>query len=220
MLNLVALAPGVVPQGQSMQSPTGVNIFAWGNYQIGGGQSNQSATTLDGAPVNIGYANLTALVPTQDAVQEFKIQTNNLGAEFGRFAGGVINMTTKSGSNEFHGSAYEFLRNKVLNSNTFFNNATDISTLPSFRTSGAPTSAAPIAANKLFFFSSYEDYRQRQGRSLLLDSPTPAMQRGDFSELAFDIHDPLTASNSGELPRTPFPNKMIPDASRMPRPSP
>ena len=86
VLNLVALAPGVVPQGQSMQSPTGVNIFAWGNYQIGGGQSNQSATTLDGAPVNIGYANLTALVPTQDAVQEFKIQTtNNLGAEFGRF---------------------------------------------------------------------------------------------------------------------------------------
>ena len=60
VLNLVALAPGVVPQGQSMQSPTGVNIFAWGNYQIGGGQSNQSATTLDGAPVNIGYANLTA----------------------------------------------------------------------------------------------------------------------------------------------------------------
>ena len=83
VLNLVALVPGVVPQGQSMQSPTGVNIFAWGNYQMGGGQSNQSATTIDGAPVNMGYVNLLALVPTQDAIQEFKVQTNNLGAESG-----------------------------------------------------------------------------------------------------------------------------------------
>lgn len=212
VLNLVALAPGVVPQGQSMQSPTGVNIFAWGNYQIGGGQSNQSATTLDGAPVNIGYANLTALVPTQDAVQEFKIQTNNLGAEFGRFAGGVINMTTKSGGNQFHGSAYEFLRNKVLNSNTFFNNASGLKTPPFVQNQWGANVGGPIVRDKVFFFSSYEDYRQRQGRSLLLDSPTPAMQGGDFSELDFDIHDPLTASDVGSLPRTPFPNKMIPDA--------
>ena len=188
VLNLVALAPGVVPQGQSMQSPTGVNIFAWGNYQIGGGQSNQSATTLDGAPVNIGYANLTALVPTQDAVQEFKIQTNNLGAEFGRFAGGVINMTTKSGGNEFHGSAYEFMRNKVLNSNTFFNNASGIGTPPFVQNQWGANVGGPIVRDRVFFFSSYEGYRQRQGRSLLLDSPTVAMQRGDFSELSQAIH--------------------------------
>ncbi len=211
VLNLVALAPGVVPQGQSMQSPTGVNIFAWGNYQIGGGQSNQSATTLDGAPVNMSYVNLTALVPTQDAVQEFKIQTNNLGAEFGRFAGGVINMTTKSGGNEFHGSAYEFLRNKALNSNTFFNNASGIGTPPFVQNQWGANVGGPIARNKVFFFSSYEDYRQRRGRSLLLDSPTPAMQKGDFSELAFDIHDPLTASSAADLPRAAFPNKRIPD---------
>ena len=210
VLNLVALAPGVVPQGQSMQSPTGVNIFAWGNYQIGGGQSNQSATTLDGAPVNIGYANLTALVPSQDAVQEFKIQTNNLGAEFGRFAGGVINMTTKSGSNEFHGSAYEFLRNKVLNSNTFFNNAAGIGTPPFVQNQWGANVGGPVVSDRVFFFSSYEDYRQRQGRSLLLDSPTPLMQQGDFSELDQMIHDPFSVSSAGDLPRTPFPNKRIP----------
>ena len=212
VLNLVALAPGVVPQGQSMQSPTGVNIFAWGNYQIGGGQSNQSATTLDGAPVNIGYANLTALVPTQDAVQEFKIQTNNLGAEFGRFAGGVINMTTKSGSNEFHGSAYEFLRNKVLNSNTFFNNASGIGTPPFVQNQWGANVGGPIAKDKVFFFSSYEGYRQRQGRSLLLDSPTVAMQGGDFSELDRLIHDPFSITSADDLPRTPFPNNLVPDA--------
>lgn len=220
VLNLVALAPGVVPQGQSMQSPTGVNIFAWGNYQIGGGQSNQSATTLDGAPVNMAYVNLTALVPTQDAVQEFKIQTNNLGAEFGRFAGGVINMTTKSGSNEFHGAAYEFLRNRVLNANTFFNNANStpenkIETPPFVQNQWGANVGGPIARDKVFFFSSYESYRQRQGRSLLLDSPTPAMQRGDFSELMAQgrmIHDPLTSTNADTLPRTPFDNNVIPDS--------
>ncbi len=212
VLNLVALAPGVVPQGQSMQSPTGVNIFAWGNYQIGGGQSNQSATTLDGAPVNIGYANLTALVPTQDAVQEFKIQTNNLGAEFGRFAGGVINMATKSGSNEFHGSAYEFLRNRVLNSNTFFNNASGIDTPPFVQNQWGGNVGGPIVRDRVFFFSSYESYSQRQGRSLLLDSPTVSMQRGDFSELDQMIHDPFSVTSADDLPRTAFPNNLVPDS--------
>ena len=212
VLNLVALAPGVVPQGQSMQSPTGVNVFAWGNYQIGGGQSNQSATTLDGAPVNVGYINLTALVPTQDAVQEFKIQTNNLGAEFGRFAGGVINMTTKSGGNEFHGSAYEFLRNKVLNSNTFFNNASGIGTPPFVQNQWGANVGGPIVRDKVFFFSSYESYRQRQGRSLLLDSPTPLMQTGDFSELDKTIHDPFSITTADDLPRTAFGNNKVPDS--------
>src|SRR5438309_10454975 len=74
--------------------------------------------------MNTSYNNAVQLVPTQDAIQEFRVQTNNLSAEFGRFAGGVVNLTTKSGTNQFHGSAYEFLRNKVLNANTFFNNRT------------------------------------------------------------------------------------------------
>src|SRR6185436_2877593 len=114
VLNLVALVPGVVPQGQSMGNPTNTNISAWGNYQIGGGIGNQSAAYLDGGPLNTGYNNAVQLVPTQDAVQEFRVQTNNLGSEFGRFGGGVVNMTSKSGTNAYHGSACEFLRNRVL----------------------------------------------------------------------------------------------------------
>ncbi len=82
-LALVALVPGVVPQGSKQDSstgnPTGTNIFAWGNFQIGGGQANQSATYIDGGSVHVNYLNLLALVPTQDAIQEFKVQTNNLG---------------------------------------------------------------------------------------------------------------------------------------------
>ena len=214
VLNLVALVPGVVPQGQSMQSPTGTNIFAWGNYQMGGGQSNQSATTIDGAPVNLGYVNLLALVPTQDSIQEFKVQTNALGAEFGRFAGGVINMTTKSGGNQFHGTAYEFLRNKELNANTFFNNASGIGRPPFTQNQWGANIGGPIVKDTLFFFSSYESYRQRAARSLLLDSPTTLMQRGDFSQLDVPIHDPFSIAsvedfNAGAT-RTPFPNNVIP----------
>lgn len=85
VLNLVALVPGVVAQGQSMGNPTNTNISAWGNYQIGGGLGNQSAAFLDGAPLNTSYNNAVMLVPTQDAIQEFRVQTNNLGAEFGPF---------------------------------------------------------------------------------------------------------------------------------------
>src|SRR5262249_28205319 len=110
VLNLVSLVPGVVPQGSSsvnpMVNPSGAgttNANGWGNYQIGGGMANQSATFLDGSPLNVSYVNSTVLVPTQDAIQEFRVATNAVSAEFGRFAGGVINLTSKGGTNQFHG---------------------------------------------------------------------------------------------------------------------
>ena len=89
-MNLVALAPSVVPQGQSQQNPNGTNPFAWGTYQLGGGFANQSVTYLDGAPVNTEYDNLTSLVATQDSLQEFKVETNNLTPDYGRLAGGSL----------------------------------------------------------------------------------------------------------------------------------
>jgi len=198
VINLVALVPGVVPQGQSMGNPTNTNISAWGNYQIGGGIGNQSAAFLDGAPVNTSYNNAVMLVPTQDAIQEFRVQTNNLGAEFGRFAGGVINMYSKSGTNSFHGSAYEFLRNKVLNANTFFNNRSGIG-VPAFTQNqfGANV-GGPAIKDKTFFFFSYEGYRLRQGQSTLNSVPSAAMRAGDFSNVRtaqgvlVPIYDPLT----------------------------
>jgi hypothetical protein len=124
ILNLIALAPGVVPQGSSEGSLTGKNVFAAGNYQIGGGTANQSATYYDGVPVNDTYGNIVALTPSADAVSEFRIQTSNNTAEYGRYTGGVMNMASRSGTNEFHGSAYEYFRNKVLNATNFFANKT------------------------------------------------------------------------------------------------
>jgi len=201
-LALVALVPGVVPQGgkdnSSLANPTGSNIFAWGNIQIGGGQANQSATFIDGGSVNTIYVHLLSLVPTQDSIQEFKVETNNLGPEWGKFAGGVINMTTKSGSNEFHGSAYEFLRNKVLNANDFFLNASGINRAPFTQNQFGANAGGRIIHEKLFFFGSYEGFRQRLGQAFLVTVPTDAMRTGDFSDLRdssgnlIPIYDPLT----------------------------
>jgi hypothetical protein len=231
-LNLTALVPSVVPQGGSMSNPNGQNPFAWGNYQIGGGMANQSMVWLDGSPVNGSYINITALIPTQDSLQEFKVATNNLTPEYGRFAGGVVNFTTKSGSNELHGEAWEFLRNRDLDANTFFNN-----------TNGTPRGAftqnqfgfnlgGPViipklfnGKNKTFFFVDYEGFRLREGVSYTETVPTAQERTGDLSGLAaqqgVSIYDPLTTCGTG-APGTPacsgtsagnrvqFPGNMIP----------
>ncbi len=207
-LNLVALVPSVVPQGGSQSSPNGQNPFAWGNYQIGGGMANQSMVWLDGSPVNGAYINITALIPSQDSLQEFKVNTNNLAADYGRFAGGVVSFTTKSGSNELHGTAYEFLRNKVLDANTFFNNEAGV-TRPAFTQNqfgfnvGGPVYIPKIynGKDKTFFFVNYEGYRRRQGQSFTETVPTALERTGDLSGLAasqgVNIYDPLTTCNSG-----------------------
>src|ERR1700704_3505307 len=124
--SLAAIAPSVIPQGNTTGSPVGKNPFDFANYQIGGSFANQSAEYLDGQPLNIGYINLPLEVPTQDSIGEFKVQYNNLGPEWGKFAGGVINLSTKSGTNTWHGEAYEFLRAKILNANDPFLKAQEV----------------------------------------------------------------------------------------------
>ena len=233
VFSLVSLVPGVVPGGQSGSTHTGANPFAWANFQIGGGQSNQSASYIDGAPNNASYVNLTMLVPTQDAVQEFRVQTNNLGPEFGRLAGGAINLTTKSGTNGFHGSAYEFFRNRVLNANTFFNNRAGVQRPAFSQNQYGVNLGGPIRKDKTFFFGSFEGFRLRQGQSYVYSVPTDPMRDGNFADVrnsagaVVPIYDPL--SNCGRLgnpacavsgtgteviSRTPFAGNVIP-ASRI-----
>src|SRR5207248_11411426 len=110
IFNLTTITPSVVPQGNTLGTVVGKNPFDFANYQIGGSFANEGAMYLDGQPLNTGYINLPLIVPTQDAVSEFKVQYNNLGPEWGKFAGGVINISTKSGTNELHGELYEYLR--------------------------------------------------------------------------------------------------------------
>ena len=205
-LALVSLVPGVVPQGSSGQNPVTLNPFAQGNIQINGGAANQSAAYWDGAPLNThGYFNLLALVPTQDALQEFKVQTDNLPAQYDRFAGGIISFSTKSGTNKLHGYAYEFLRNKVLNANTFSNNAAVVPVGAFTQNQFGGNAGGPIVIphlyngkDKTFFFASYDGFRLRQGLPLVFSVPEMAWRNGDFSDLRdtngnlVPIYDPAT----------------------------
>ena len=225
VLNLASLVPGVVTQGGAAGNLTSQNIFASGNYQINGGTANQNAMYLDGSPIQVTYGSLTALIPSQDAVAEFRVQTNGNDAEYGRYSGGVINLTTKSGGNQFHGSGYEFLRNKVLNANNFFSNATGTPRSPFTQNQYGVSVGGPIKKDKLFFFFNYEEFALRQGQTFLETVPTPAELSGDFSNYrdasgnVIPIYDPLTSScgqignpcGANQQPtRQQFPGNIIP----------
>ena len=228
---LAELVPGVVPQGQpsagnsSTGNAVGANPFALGDFQIGGGQAGQSQILIDGVPTNGAYLNVVTVIPTQDAIQEFKVQTNNLGPEYGRFAGGVINLSTKSGGNKYHGTAYEFIRNKVLNANDFFDNRNGVKRPPFTQNQYGGFVGGPIKRDKLFFFGGYEGFRLRKGSPFQSWVPTDAERAGDFSAVgssnnssAFTIYDPLTSGVNGNpacdanstVCRTPFLNNQIP----------
>jgi outer membrane receptor protein involved in Fe transport len=224
VLALVALVPGVVPQGSSSGNLTGQNVFAAGNYQIGGGNANQGSVLVDGSPVNTSYGNTVELVPDQDVIQEFRVQTNNNTAEFGMYTGGVINMATKSGTNSFHGTAYEYFRNTVLDANDFFAKRNGTGKQPFHLNQFGANIGGPIKKDKYFVFGDYQGYRQAQGKIYVYNVPTLKMRTGDFSELLPNgiIYDPLTTCGFNGNPacapgqkitRTPFPNNQIP-ASR------
>ncbi len=189
---LVGLVPGAVPQNGTSQSPSGQNVFGAGNFSIGGGGANEGSSTLDGAPLNTNYLHITALVPTQDAIAEFKVQTNNLGPEYGDFLGGVMNMVTKSGGDSFHGSAYEFIRNKVLNANTYFNNQLGTPRPAFTQNQYGVTLGGPIHPKTTYFFFSWEGFALRQGISFTSTQPTAAELGGDFSALTTPIVNPVT----------------------------
>jgi hypothetical protein len=196
--NLAALSPAVVPQGESNGTPVGKNIFAWANYQIGGSVANQGAEYLDGQPLNIAYINLPLIVPTQDSIQEFKVQTNALGPEWGKFSGGVINLITKSGTNQIHGEVHEYLRNKVFNANEYFFKASQI--LAGMRNEPPPftqnqfgaSAGGPLIRDKTFWFFSWESFRLRQGQVYTTNVPTVAERNGDFTGLTDQAGHPIT----------------------------
>jgi hypothetical protein len=199
IFNLTTITPSVIPQGSTEGNVVGKNPFDFANYQIGGAFANEGAEYLDGQPLNIGYINLPFLVPTDDSISEFKVQDNNLGPEWGKFAGGVINMSTKSGTNTWHGEGYEYLRNKVLNANEFFNKQSEVNAgtpnkpVPFTQNQFGAAAGGAIIKNRTFVFGSYEGFRLRQGTPFNTTVPTVAERSGDFSDLCssgFNTPDP------------------------------
>ncbi len=203
-MNLTALVASVIPLGQTQGSPTGVNPLAWGNYQIGGGMAGQNNVFLDGAPDWGIYDHNIEIIPTQDSIAEFKVETNNLSAEYGRLAGGAIQFTTKSGSKDLHGSAWEFIRNKVFNANTWFANNGGAAR-PAFTQNqygfnvGGPIWLGHLydGRKRTFFFFNWEGYNQRVGQTYTTTVPNAQFLSGDASAWAEQagnpqIYDPLT----------------------------
>jgi len=189
VFNLIDLAASVVPQGSSTGTPVGVNPFGWGNYQVDGSFGNESAEYLDGQPLNIGYINLPVLIPTQDSIQEFKVQTSNLGAEWGKFSGGVTNLSTKTGTSTLHGEAYEYLRNKIFNANDFFLNSVGQSRPPWVQNQFGANAGGPLniphlgGRNKTFWFLSAEGFRLRTGAPFTTTVPDANERAGNFSQI-------------------------------------
>ncbi len=212
------LVPGVVGRGSSSMS----NPEAIFNTAVNGGQTLSMEIQLDGAAI-LGSnlpGDLRILGFPVDAVQEFKINTNNFAAELGRTGGGVTSFTLKSGTNHIHGSVYEFFRNEKLNANGFFNNLGAINS----RTGKATrvinkqneygfTLGGPVIKDKTFAFGYFNGFRYRRaGAGGVISVPTAAFKNGDFSSLGITLYDPATtrSNGSGGFIRDPFQGNIIP----------
>jgi hypothetical protein len=160
---------------------------------------------LDGGSNQDNYTNINNPFPNPDAVQEFSVQTNSYSAEYGRGSGAIVNVVTKSGSNEFHGTLFDFLRNGDLNSRNFF--AAQADQLKRNQFGGS--FGGPIFRDKLFFFGTYQGMQSRDvsgGHSATV--PTDAQRNGDFSALGRQLVDPYTG--------VPYPNNQIPSSQFTP----
>jgi len=209
--SLATLSPGVIPAPGS--SPF-----------ISGGRNATSEVTIDGVS-NVNAENNVSILdlnytPSVDAVQEFSVQTNAVSAEFGRLGGGVINLVTKSGTNQFHETVFEFLRDSSLDANNFFSNRAGIAKGGFTRNQFGGNAGGPIRRGRTFFFINYEGLRQRTANVGTFTVPLPEWRRGDFSNLRnaagqpVIIYDAFTTrpdpNSPGRFIRDPFPNNVIP----------
>jgi hypothetical protein len=211
-VQLTLLAPGSVhPDPQTLTNGDGPS--GAGRPYINGNREQANNFLLDGMDNNQVSDNLVGFTPSVDAIQEFNLITQNAAAEFGNFQGGIVSVSIKSGTNSYHGNAFEFFRNDVLNANNWANNFQGFPR-PALRWNmfGA-TFGGPIVKNKLFFFVDYQGQRFDHPAS---SSPftlfTVAERKGDFSQLLIDqsiqLYNPFQLDAKGN--RIPFPNNHIP----------
>ena len=187
---------------------------------INGSRPNQSLFLIDGGINSEPAFNGPGYSPSIDMVQQYKVQTNNFSAEFSNTAGGIINVITKSGSNAFHGSAYEFYRNDVLDANDFISIRAGLPRGVFDYNQFGGTTGGPIRHNKTFFFASYEGFRETQSSLFTTTVPTALQRSGDFSHTyqsngtLYPIYNPFTTrmdpANLGHYTRDAFPNNKIP----------
>jgi hypothetical protein len=218
---LVYLAPGVTP-GQAGENLSGASTFnprAASNYNPLGQRANANGWLIDGIDNNEYTFNTVIVQPSLESVREFKVLTGSFSAEFGRGAG-VVSVSTRSGTNDFHGTAFWFHRNIEFDARGYFQSPQVLPKKPPFRRHqmGAATSGA-IIRNKLFYFADYAGQREVRGLDYLNTVPTEAVRGGDFSNFngsggLIRIFDPLSTrvnpANPGQFLRDPFPGNVIP----------
>jgi hypothetical protein len=171
------LQPGV----QSQLGSSGGTFYGSddaGAVSVNGGRGRANNFSVNGGDANDQFANLPTIQPTPDAIEEFRVISNTFDAEYGRNSGAVVNVITKSGTNQWHGDVYEYFRNTVLNAQGYFNTVKPQENQNQF----GGTFGGPIKKDRTFFFVSYEGRRVRQGISgQIVNVPTPAERSGDFS---------------------------------------
>lgn len=222
---LVILTPGVVTSGFFSDDGVGAGNIEQGrdqysaDFQIGGGRPLHNEILLDGAPntsVDRGYM---AYTPPVDSTQEFRVEANPFSAEYDRTTGGVVNLVTKGGTNEIHGTLYEFYRTSSLDANDFFFNRAGRRDPPAWhRNQFGLNIGGPIRKNRTFFFGNYEGLRQGVPFTFQSTVPTQLQRQGDFSQTLtaagqqITIYDPMTLQRApnGTVSRSPFPGNRIP----------
>src|SRR5215470_5064641 len=169
---------------------------------INGAMDNQNNQLIDGIDNNERAIGTVGVKPSIDAIAEVKVQTSMYTAETGRTAGGVVNIITKSGANDFHGSAFEFNRSDTFDARNYFASILDKPVLRQHQYGGSL--GGPVFKNRTFFFADYEGFSVTQGVTTVVTVPTAKMRAGDFSEQAASIFDPATT------PRAAFTGNVIP----------
>jgi hypothetical protein len=232
VFDLAILVPGVQvnPRALDAVASTGDNnapLFAMSDISINGGRYRTNDYLLDGVSIMLPENNNYAISPTPDGTQEFKVMTNSYGPQFGRSGGGVLNVVTKSGANQLHGSLYEFFRNDHIKANNFFANAAGQPKGPQHFNLFGASAGGPVVHNRTFFFVEYQGHRS--GNSVggqFLTLPTVQQRAGDFSQVVNQnrqpviIYDPhATTVVDGSTMRLPFAGNRIPASSIDPAPS-
>ncbi len=217
---LMSLTPGVLftneqfgPGGHSGSRGWDVN----NGYKINGARTGQNLFLLNGAPISDKDGNWQ-LAPNVEAVQEFKVMTNTYDASYGRFGGGVVNTTIRSGGSDWHGDVFEYFRNTVLDANRTENKQVDKARPAHNQHQFGGVIGGPIRKNKDFVFGSFEGWREIQPASVISDVPAAGLADGQhFTQYGYLIYDPLTSKpctgsdcRGSAYIRNPFANNVIP----------
>jgi hypothetical protein len=213
-VQLTLLAAGSVhPSPQDFTN--GETTSGSGRPDVNGNREQENNFILDGMDNNQVSDNLVGYAPSVDAIQEFNEITTNAPADFGNYMGAIINTSIKAGTNQFHGDAFEFFRNNVLNANLWSNNFTDSPRAALRWNEFGATTGGPVKKNKLFFFVDYQGQRFDTPTSVGATSLLTSQERvGNFSQFTTQIYNPFDLNSAGQ--RVPFSGNIIPSSMLSP----